>query len=231
MAKPETYTRHIVVALTLAFAVLVSFELYVLREPARIAADSNQNQVRSVSAGRILFTANCTTCHGDNAQGTDDGPTLYSKQFLGSVDDGTIFSVVSSGVPSTNMPAWNQAHGGPLTNEDVRQLVTFLRSLQSSAPDLTNVSKPGNADRGLVIFNSTCFVCHGADGVGTARAPVLNSPEHLAQFDDAWYRDTIMNGRPAQGMPTWGTVLSPGQVSDLLALLDVWRAAGAGKAP
>jgi mono/diheme cytochrome c family protein len=34
-----------------------------------------------------------------------------------------------------------------------------------------------------------------------------------------------MNGRQAQGMPTWGTVLNPGQINDLLALFDSWRTA------
>ena len=43
------------------------------------------------------------------------------------------------------------------------------------------------------------------------------------QFDDAWYRATIANGRPAKGMPTWGTVLSPEQIGDLVALIAAWR--------
>ena len=32
-----------------------------------------------------------------------------------------------------------------------------------------------------------------------------------------------MRGRPAKGMPTWGTVLSPLQVNDVVALLAAWR--------
>jgi hypothetical protein len=53
--------------------------------------------------------------------------------------------------------------------------------------------------------------------------PALNDPEKLAQFDDEWYIDTITEGRPSKGMPTWGTVMSPDQVYDLVALLRVWE--------
>jgi mono/diheme cytochrome c family protein len=51
----------------------------------------------------------------------------------------------------------------------------------------------------------------------------LNDPARLAKFDDAWYRSVIANGRPAKGMPTWGTVLSPAQLDDLVALIGAWR--------
>jgi len=51
----------------------------------------------------------------------------------------------------------------------------------------------------------------------------LNDPQKLKAFDDGWYRATIAKGRPDKGMPTWGTVLAPQQISDLLALLDLWR--------
>jgi hypothetical protein len=36
------------------------------------------------------------------------------------------------------MPAWSLDFGGPLTDEQIRQLVAYLRSLQSSSPDVPN---------------------------------------------------------------------------------------------
>ncbi len=55
------------------------------------------------------------------------------------------------------------------------------------------------------------------------RRSALNNPQKLNEFDNTWYRDTIAKGSPAKGMPTWGTVLSPQQISDLIALIDLWR--------
>jgi mono/diheme cytochrome c family protein len=105
----------------------------------------------------------------------------------------------------------------------VTQLVTFIRNWEPQAPDRLAVAEEGDPSKGLVIFNSTCIICHGENGHGTERAPALNDPVKLAQFDDKWYADTIAAGRPAQGMPTWGTVLSPLQIRNLVALLRAWQ--------
>jgi mono/diheme cytochrome c family protein len=177
-----------------------------------------------VSAGRALFSKNCTTCHGKDGEGVD-APSLNDKRFLSTTSDDTIFSVISSGVPGTEMPAWNQAHGGPFTDQDVRQLVAFIRAWEPEAPDRRATPQVGDPARGAEIVSSICSACHGENGKGSDRAPALNDPERLKQFDDAWYRDTITQGRPAKGMPTWGTVLSPAQITDLIALIDTWREA------
>ena len=66
-------------------------------------------------------------------------------------------------------------------------------------------------------------MCHGDSGQGSAQGIAVNDPVKLNQFADSWYRDVINNGRPAKGMPTWGTVLSPQQVSDIIAVFDFWR--------
>ena len=100
-----------------------------------------------------------------------------------------------------------------------------------AAPDRKATPPVGNPGRGKTLFANVCAACHGKEGVGTDRAPALNDANKLAQFDDAWYQDTITKGRPAQGMPTWGTVLSPAQVADLLAYIDTWRPAPATPVP
>jgi len=224
MRASENYTPHVVVGLVLTLAIFGAFQLYLLREPSRIAGVLAADKSQAVQAGSNLFTQNCATCHGSQGEG-DIGPALNDKTFLASTADGTIFSVISSGIPDTQMPAWNQTHGGPLTDESVSQLVAFIRSWEPAATDRRAAALVGDPARGAAIFSNVCFICHGQNGAGTDRAPALNDPTLLAQFDDAWFKNTITAGRPAQGMPTWGTVLSPLQISDLLALIDQWRAA------
>jgi cbb3-type cytochrome c oxidase subunit III len=222
MRPPENYTPHLAAACVFTLAILATFQIYIFREPARTRNDLAYDKAQAVQAGQTLFSKSCAPCHGSEGEG-DVGPALNDKQFLNTTADDTIFSLISSGVPGTEMPAWNQSHGGPLTDEDVTQLVAFVRAWEPNAPDRQAVPPVGDASRGGEIYSSICIVCHGENGQGTDRAPALNDPALLSQFDDAWFRDTIMNGRPAQGMPTWGTVLSPKQISDLIALLDTWR--------
>lgn len=222
MRRKENYTRHVAVAFGLTLAILASFQVYIMREPVRIEADKSRDQLIAVTVGRSLYAENCAMCHGKEGEGVD-GPPLNDRAFLSETSDSRIFSLISSGVPGSEMPAWNQVHGGPFTDEQVRQLVAFIRSWEPNAPDRQAEALRGDAANGLVIFNSTCIVCHGEDGQGSDRAPALNDPEKLTQFDDEWYVDTISEGRPAQGMPTWGTVLSPPQIRDLVALLRAWQ--------
>ena len=222
MRTRENYTPYVAVGLGLTLAILAAFEVYLLREPARIAGVLAADKRQSVMAGQGLFANNCAACHGSSGEG-DVGPALNDKMFLNATDDATIFSLISSGVPNTRMPAWNQVHGGPLTDQDVGQVVAFIRSWEPAAPDRQATPVVGDPARGAAIFSSVCAICHGDNGTGTTRAPALNDPALLTQFDDNWFRGTIMAGRPAQGMPTWGTVLSPQQVTDVIAVIDQWR--------
>jgi cytochrome c oxidase cbb3-type subunit 3 len=222
MRSKENYTPFVAVAFSFTLAIFTSFQIYIFREPVRIAADRARDHSTAVDEGKTLFNTFCTECHGKDGEGVD-GPALNDKQFLNETGDQTIFSLISSGVPGTEMPAWNQALGGPFTDQQVTQLVAFIRNWEPQAPDRRAEAEKGDPAKGLVIFNSTCIICHGENGQGTGRAPALNDPIKLAQFDDQWYMDTIADGRPAQGMPTWGTVLSPAQIHDLVALLRAWQ--------
>lgn len=230
MRKREDYSRLLALALVFSVGILVAFQLYILREPGRISNVLAGDQAEQVSRGQQLFSDNCTTCHGDNGEG-GQGPALNSKTFLKSVDDGQIFSIISTGVPGTAMPTWSQAHGGPFTDEQVRDLVSYLRHWEPTAPDLSNVKPTPDVTRGQEIFASTCYACHGDHGQGTKNAPALNSAALLSQFDDNWFHQTIAQGRPAQGMPTWGTVLSPEEIDDVVAFIRTWRAAPAVVTP
>jgi mono/diheme cytochrome c family protein len=121
------------------------------------------------------------------------------------------------------MPAWGQVFGGPFTDEQIEQLVAFIRSWEPTAPEIKEMVLVPDPVRGATIFATNCFVCHGDNGRGTEIVRALNDPSRLKDFNDAWYRATISFGRPAKGMPTWGTVLSPNQIDDLVALIGAWR--------
>ena len=84
--------------------------------------------------------ASCSPRAAPNATAKDgDGgsaPTLNAKQFLKSATDEQIRSLIAGGVSGTDMPAWSQDYGGTLTDEQVRQIVTYLRSFEPHAPSV-----------------------------------------------------------------------------------------------
>jgi len=222
MRPRENYTPFIATGLGLTLAILIVFQMHVLGEPKRIQAVEAADLSAAQAAGRNLYADNCVACHGGNGEGLV-GPALNSRELLKMTADETLASLIRTGVPGTVMPAWGQAFGGPFTDEQVSQLVAFIRAWEPLAPEATPVVSPPDPVRGATIYANTCFICHGENGQGTDRAPKLNDPATLRDFDDAWYRKTISNGRPAKGMPTWGTVLSPQQIDDVVALFAAWR--------
>ena len=220
--RKEDYTRQIVIGLVITLLVIVGLTIYALSEPERLAQAQEEFIAYRVERGDEVYQEQCASCHGAQGEG-GVGPALNDRDLLKSTHDDVFFSLVRSGVPGTQMPAWSVGFGGPLTDEDVRDVVAFMRAWEPTAPVIEEILLEPEPSRGALLFSSTCEVCHGENGRGTDDAPAINDPERLSSLDDDWYRGVIRNGRPAKGMPTWGTVLSPVQIEDLVALIGAWR--------
>jgi mono/diheme cytochrome c family protein len=222
MLRRENFAPFYAAGLILGLAILGTFQFYIRREPFRIQANLVADREAAVKAGAGLYAENCAACHGEQGEGLV-GPPLNSRELLRTTPDDLLFSLTRTGVPGTNMPAWGQAFGGPFTDEQVNQLIAYLRAWEPTAPQIVVEQRMPDPVRGATLFETTCFICHGQHGSGTEIAPAINDRERLSQFEDDWYRAVISNGRPAKGMPTWGTVLSPEQIGDLVALIRAWR--------
>lgn len=218
----EDYRTYIRVGLVLSILMIVGLAYYSFSERTRLANAAESFIQERVVRGEHIYTAQCVACHGSDGEG-GTGPALNSRQLLKSTQDSVFFSIIRSGVPNTQMPAWSVDYGGPLTDEDVRDVVAFMRAWEPSAPEIEGAVYVPDPQHGALLFANTCEVCHGDQGSGTNQAPKINDPQRLSSLSDEWYREVIRNGRPAKGMPTWGTVLSPEQIEDLVALIAAWR--------
>lgn len=222
MYRRENNLPLVGVATVLSLATLVTFQLYIWREPARLEADAEADYIEAINAGETLYLESCASCHGEAGLG-GVGPALNSKPLLTSISDQQLFGLIRTGVPGTGMPAWGQDFGGPITDEEIRQLVAYIRAWEETAGEPAVATPLPDPNRGAQIFEAICFACHGTQGFGTDQGPALNDRTLLTNFDDDWFRETITQGRPSQGMPTWGTVLSPSDLDDLVALIGLWR--------
>lgn len=127
--------RYLTWGLVFMVALIVAFPLYRAREPSLRADAKAEQQVTYTRTGADLFSKNCASCHGVQATG-GLAPTLNSKQFLSTTDDGQIGLLVAGGVSGTSMSPWSQDYGGSLTSEQIREMITFLRSLEAKAPSV-----------------------------------------------------------------------------------------------
>ena len=128
MNKNEpNYERYMIIGLVLTLLVVAGFSVYWFGETSRLADATDAIAKERVHRGRTLFLDQCASCHGNEGEG-GVGPALNNKALLKNTLDTIFFSVVRSGVPSTQMPAWSVDYGGPLTDEDVRDVVAFIRA-------------------------------------------------------------------------------------------------------
>jgi len=223
MNKNEpNYQGYVIMGLVLTLLTVAGFSFYWFGESVRLTHAAEDFAKERVQRGRRIYTEQCVSCHGADGDG-GVGTVLNEKNLLRNTLDDIFFSVIRSGVPSTQMPAWSVDFGGPLTDEDIKDVVAFIRAWEPTAPEIELVVFEPDSSRGALIFETTCAVCHGENGSGTEEAPAINDMLRLAALDNDWYRSVIANGRPAKGMPTWGTVLSPNQIEDLISLVDDWR--------
>ncbi|MCE7984135.1 MAG: hypothetical protein DYG89_23420 [Caldilinea sp. CFX5] len=223
MQEPN-YHFYAYLGAVLTLATILVLGLFSTQQPLRMAAKVQALADEAIERGAEIYDHDCATCHGDQGQGErNSGPALNTREFLGAAVDEQIFNTIVDGRPGTSMPAWGQVRGGPYNAQTVEDLVAFIRSWEATAPSVEQVAYQGDPVEGAVLFSTTCFACHGVAGEGTAVGLRLNDPARLAKFDDAYFRDVILRGRPERGMPTWGSVLSPVQVADLVAFIRSWE--------
>ena len=158
--------RNPLVALGLLFAALVAvgggYAVIANVQPAQASLVS-QTQVEE---GKKLYLAGCSSCHGMDAQGSANGPTL-----LGVGAAAVDFQVSTGRMPMAAPGAQAVAKASVYNEEQVAALAAYIASLAPgpAIPTAEDVSFEGaNVAEGGVLFRTNCAQCHQAAGQGGA---------------------------------------------------------------
>jgi mono/diheme cytochrome c family protein/uncharacterized cupredoxin-like copper-binding protein len=144
----RSLNRYLLAGVVFMVALVVGFVGYRVREPSLRAEAARTQRADYTKIGGQLFGASCAECHGESASGGGTAPTLNSKQFLSSTSDAQTHALIAGGISGTAMPAWSIDFGGTLTDEQVQQVVTYLRSLAPHAPNVPTWRQSGMAASG-----------------------------------------------------------------------------------
>jgi mono/diheme cytochrome c family protein len=133
---------------TLMLALLVvAFPVYKAVESSRRIDALQSQDTALMGSGQQLWGLNCAACHGLNGQGVD-APALNSQEFFQGTSDEQIAGIVRGGVPGTAMPAWWNEYGGPLTDQQIAEVVAYIRSWEKTAPSCPDWRTPSCSGAG-----------------------------------------------------------------------------------
>jgi mono/diheme cytochrome c family protein len=185
-----------------------------LLEDQRMARFAQEQQAQAIEVGADLFDTNCKGCHGAQGEGTPGlCPPLNDKYFFttrlkdvgwsGTLEDYIVATVSSGRLVSTRpdkypgnvrpaMPAWADAYGGPLREDQIRYIAAFILNWESTAPDrqqaptlagppvgtdITQTLPAGDATKGQALATSQgCVGCHVTGNTGPAWMPAAGQP-------------------------------------------------------
>ncbi|MDO4241419.1 MAG: cytochrome c [Microbacteriaceae bacterium] len=201
-------------AALLAVGLIITGTAYAGFTQERASADIDMKSPAAIEEGRKLFSANCATCHGANAEGTPDGPTLVG------VGAASVHFQVSTG----RMPLAFQGPQGMVkpkqfTEEQILQMSAYVASL-APGPEIPSdkyLKADGNAARGSELFRINCAMCHNVAAAGGALTKGKYAPA-LTGVDPAHIYEAMVTG--PQNMPVFSDAnLSPEDKRDIITYL------------
>jgi mono/diheme cytochrome c family protein len=196
------------------------------------ALTTNQQTGATNSKGK-----ECARCHGEGAEGGTNeflNPDTGTRSIVQVPELKTVFAryeepppgfedarayireTIERGRPGTDMPTWGGEYGGPLTEQELDDIVNWLESIQQDA----EVEEGATGDQ---IFTQFCSTCHGIGGAGGS-GPAMKGGSESAMFPNIEDHKTFVKegskpgqpyGTSGQGtgaMPAWGGTLTDEQI-------------------
>jgi len=179
---------------------LVLYPVFLLVPSSSIAQAKNPyaGDAKMAKLGEYEFRANCAFCHGLGARGGGRGPDLARTPKKHGDSDQEIFTIISNGVPGTAMPPNGATQQGVgMTEEELWQVITYIRSVEHKPVEMTGDSKRG---RELFFGSAACSTCHMFKGQGGRLGPDLTASGTARSLD--YLIDSIRypSRRLAQGL-------------------------------
>jgi ubiquinol-cytochrome c reductase cytochrome c subunit len=164
--------------------------------------------VAEVSAGQVEYEQHCASCHGEDAQGTHQGPPIIGL--------GAAFYdfMMSTGRMPLDFPTQQAIRRRPVLSErEISEITAYLVTISpagSGVPIPVVHTALGSLSVGQQLYEGDCAPCHGSTGnggaVGPRYAPNLHhatalqiaeavriGPNTMPRFDPSTISDTHLD--------------------------------------
>jgi ubiquinol-cytochrome c reductase cytochrome c subunit len=183
------------------------------------SADAPAQASTQVAQGKSLFVQSCSSCHGLDAQGTSQAPSL-----VGAGAAAVYFQMSTGRMPAKELGAENDRKPTTFTEQQIYAIADYVASLGGGPPipsDEQVSTKGANTALGEELFSTNCAQCHGFAGAGGALTYGKNAPSLNASTPKQIY--TAMLTGP-EAMPVFGDgTITPEQKRDIIAFITDTR--------
>ena len=209
--------RHPLAALALlVLGLMLTGGLYAVVTTVNEAkADTTKFTAQQVDEGEKLFVANCATCHGLGANGTDAGPSLAGVG-AAAVD----FQVGTGRMPMQMQGPQAKQKPRQFTTEQTREMAAYVATLGDgpALPEEQYLDNGGDAAVGGELFRVNCAMCHNAAAAGGALTRGKFAPSLAGVQNDHVY-EAMVTG--PQNMPVFSDAnISPDGKRDIITFLN-----------
>jgi len=169
-----------------------------------------------VEKGKQLYLEGCSSCHGLQAQGTNNGPTL-----IGVGAAGVHFQVSTGRMPLAAPGAQAPAKENVYSDEDISAMAAYVASL-APGPAIPTAQQLDFTDADVAfggeLFRINCAQCHQAAGQGGALTQGKYAPNLMKSTPQVIY-EAMLTG--PQNMPVFSdTQLPTGDKQAIIAYIN-----------
>lgn len=207
--------RHPLATVALvAIGLLVTGAAYAGFSQTSATAEVDLQAPATIEAGEKLFGANCATCHGMNAEGTKDGPSL-----IGSGAASVNFQVGTGRMPLAFQGPQGMVKPKQFSEEQTLQLAAYVASLAPGPglPESQYLQGDGDVANGATLFRINCAMCHNVAAAGGALTEGKFAPKLIGVGATHVY-EAMVTG--PQNMPVFSDAnISPQEKADIISYL------------
>ncbi len=167
-----------------------------------------------IDLGKKIFLANCASCHGKNAEGSVNAPSL-----IGVGEASVDFQVSTGRMPGAASGPQLEVKPVQFTLEEIDAMAAYVGSLAAgpSIPDEAYLQANGSAASGGELFRINCAMCHNAAGAGGALTQGKYAPQLMDSSAKTIYEAMITG---PQNMPVFNDAnITPEQKNDIITYL------------
>jgi ubiquinol-cytochrome c reductase cytochrome c subunit len=182
-------------------------------------ASAETGAQQDIEAGKALFQASCSSCHGLEAQGTSQAPSL-----IGAGAAAVDFQMSTGRMPAKEVGAENERKPVTFTPRQIHDIAGYIASL-GGGPEIPTAEQvdPRTGDPGIgsQLFSANCAQCHGFAGAGGALTYGKDAPP-LTEATPTQIYEAMLTGPEA--MPVFSDgALSPQAKRDIIAYITQTR--------